>query len=90
MRDTLFFAYEYTQRAVRDRKHKLVEYNIKGKRTTNLFDLESDPLELKNLAKDRKHQDTVKKLRKELIRYRDEWDDMKSPFGEIFWKEYDE
>lgn len=50
LRDSQFFAYRNIQRAVRTRRHKLILCNIAGTRTTQLFDLENDPLETRNLA----------------------------------------
>jgi arylsulfatase A-like enzyme len=35
---------------VRDAHYKLIEYNVNGKRTTQLFDLLTDPWEKNNLS----------------------------------------
>ena len=35
---------------VKDDRYKLIEYVVDGRRTTQLFDLERDPLECRNLA----------------------------------------
>jgi len=43
-------AYRDLQRAVRSGQHKLIEYNVAGARTTQLFDLVADPWEMNNLA----------------------------------------
>ncbi len=43
IRETLFFAYKDVHRGVRDERYKLIEYSVKGKRTTQLFDLQTDP-----------------------------------------------
>ena len=48
VRDTLFTAYEDLQRAVRDRRWKLIRYPRLDH--TQLFDLRRDPLELRNRA----------------------------------------
>jgi len=83
LRDTLFFAYKNIHRGVRDKRYKLIEYNVKGKRTTQLFDLESDPWELNNLAGDPAYSAHLKRLRKELLRWKKEVDD-----NSKFWQGY--
>ena len=82
VRDTLHFAYRDFQRAVRDERFKLIEYVVDGKRTTQLFDLSEDPWETCNLAEIGSHADVTTRLRKELLRWRDEYDD----WGERFWE----
>ncbi len=80
-RDTLFFAYKDIQRGVRDEHYKFIEYLVKGKRTRQLFDLQADPWELKNLADDTKYAKTVKRLGNELRRWKEALGD-KSKFWE--------
>jgi arylsulfatase A-like enzyme len=67
VRDGLFFAYRAQQRAYRDARYKLIEYDVKGERTTQLFDLAEDPGEKKNLAERAEHAPTLARLRKALI-----------------------
>lgn len=50
VRDWLFCAYRDCQRMVRDDRWKLIEYETKGIRNTQLFDLAADPDETHNLA----------------------------------------
>jgi arylsulfatase A-like enzyme len=69
-RDSLFFAYRDLQRAVRIDEHKLIEYYVKGKRTTQLFDLEKDPWEKTNLAGEPDHTQTLQQMRNELARWK--------------------
>jgi arylsulfatase A-like enzyme len=88
VRDTLFAAYRQYQRMVKDDRFKLIEYVVNDRRTTQLFDLENDPLEMDNLADDVSHIDTVSKLRNVLFQYRDEWDDAKSEWGKAFWERF--
>jgi len=52
VRDFVIGAYKSYQRSVRDSRWKLIEYRVRGERTTQLFDLQNDPHELKNLADD--------------------------------------
>ncbi|MDP6490419.1 MAG: sulfatase-like hydrolase/transferase [Kiritimatiellia bacterium] len=89
LRDTLYFAYTGCQRAVKDHRHKLIEYAVEGRdRQTQLFDLVNDPWELTNLADNPNHADTIDRLRKELFRLRDEWDDQTHELGQTFWSRY--
>lgn len=50
VRDAVFFAYKNFQRGVRSGRWKLIEYNVNGVRTTQLFDLLNDPWETANLS----------------------------------------
>ncbi len=89
-RDILYFAYTDTQRAVKDRRFKLVEHVVGGKRTmTQLFDLLDDPWELTNLATDPAYAGKLAELRADLFRLRDEWDDRASEWGQRFWTAYE-
>ena len=86
IRDSLHFAYRGVQRGVRVGQHKLIEYVVNGKRTTQLFDLEIDPHETTNLATRPGHSETVASLRKELERWRTELGDGQEP-GNQFWRD---
>ncbi|MCK9254095.1 MAG: sulfatase-like hydrolase/transferase [Clostridiales bacterium] len=85
VRETLYFAYTDLVRSVKDDRYKLVEY-VGQTRQTQLFDLLEDPYEQNNLAGQENHADTVDRLRRELIRCRDEWDDRQHPLGQAFWE----
>jgi len=83
IRNTLFFAYKDIQRGVRGERYKLIEYKVKEKRTTQLFDLELDPWEINNLADKPGYAIHLKRLRNELLRWKDKLgDDSK------FWQGY--
>jgi len=69
-RETLFFAYKDLQRAVRDRRYKLIEYTVAGRRTTQLFDLQADPWELRNLAESPEHKQHLERLRGRLLQWK--------------------
>jgi arylsulfatase A-like enzyme len=84
IRKSLFFAYKDFQRGVREGRHKLIEYVVDGKRTTQLFDLQTDPREINNLADKPNYRKILQHLRKELLRWKDELDDKSS-----FWKHFD-
>ena len=63
------------QRAVRDEQFKLVEYSVKGARTTQLFDLRVDPLERHTLADEPAHAAQLSRLRAALEDWRKRLDD---------------
>lgn len=65
-RDGLLFAYKNVQRGYRDERFKLIEYDVNGTRTTQLFDLRDDPHETKDLSTDPAHAETLARLRKQM------------------------
>ena len=60
VRNELFFAYRDVQRAWRDDRWKLIRYPQVN--MTQLFDLQADPDEMKNLAEDAAHQPRVEQM----------------------------
>ena len=82
--ETLAFAYRDIQRAVQDTDYKLIEYVVDGKQTTQLFDRRTDPLELHNLANDPVFSTHIDRLRKTLLKWKDNLDD----WGDAFWEHY--
>ncbi len=60
VRDSLFTAYKKVQRAVRDERCKLIRYPQINR--TQLFDLENDPHETKNVADDPVHAAKVREM----------------------------
>ncbi len=60
IRSELFFAYRDVQRAWRDDRWKLIRYPQVN--VTQLFDLQADPDEMKNLAEDPAHRPRVEQL----------------------------
>lgn len=68
VRDTLFLAFENSQRAVRDARFKLVRYPHLD--LEQLFDLQADPHELRDLRADPEHSATAAHLHGELGRWR--------------------
>lgn len=93
-REHLYFAFMSWQRSVFDGHHKLIEYCVKGTRTTQLFDLRKDPHELINLANEGDSADVLARLRKLLEAESKRLNDgnTKYPFtdkqGKDFWKTY--
>jgi arylsulfatase A-like enzyme len=67
VRDTLFLAYRDVQRAVRDSRWKMIRYPQVN--VTQLFDLESDPDEIANLAEQPQHAERIKSLTAEMDRW---------------------
>jgi arylsulfatase A-like enzyme len=62
-RDTVIGAYRHVQRAIRDERWKLILYCVNGVKTTQLFDLQVDPLELKNLAGASEHAARIAEMK---------------------------
>ena len=75
IRDSVFLAYRHFQRGVRTDRWKLILYNVNGKQTTQLFDLQTDPWELKNLAPDPGQASRVGQLRNLLRDWQKRTDD---------------
>ena len=92
IRDHLYFAFMSWQRSIRDKQYKLIEYCVKNKRYTQLFDLSVDPLELRNLAGDAKYADKLADLRAILKKERVLLNDGNTKYkfadkqGKTFWK----
>ncbi len=63
-RSELFFSYMDCQRGIRDQRYKLLRYpKVK---VTQLFDLQSDPAEMKNLVDDPEQKERVESMMKRL------------------------
>ncbi len=75
VRDSVFGAYRNVQRMVREERFKLIEYFVRGKKTTQLFDLASDPWETTNLSSDNRYAETISRLRGELRQWQKKVDD---------------
>jgi arylsulfatase A-like enzyme len=94
LRDSLYFAHMLTQRGLRDARFKLIEYAVPDKQTgridrrTQLFHLINDPLEKNNLAGDPRHSGEFARLRKLMLRWRDQLDDTPQK-GSVFWRNYE-
>jgi arylsulfatase A-like enzyme len=62
--DSVYGAYRNLQRMVRTEKYKLIRYPHNGE--VQLFDIQNDPWETKDLAEDPRYADIIKKLDKKL------------------------
>lgn len=94
-RSHLYFAFMSWQRSVRDQRYKLIEYCVGKERHTQLFDLQSDPEETRDLAANAAHADTLAWLGKLLQDDRVRLNDGNTPFpfsdklGKEFWSAYE-
>lgn len=61
--DTIFGSYFTMQKMVKDKRFKLIEYDVNGEKNTQLFDLKNDKDEINNLAKDSKFAKKIEELR---------------------------
>ena len=61
-REALYFSYKHYQRALRTKRWKLILYNVRGKKHTQLFDMENDPWEMNNLAEDPSQADRIRQM----------------------------
>ncbi|MEX2682147.1 MAG: sulfatase-like hydrolase/transferase [Candidatus Sigynarchaeota archaeon] len=86
-REYMFYAHRGFTHSVKDRKYKLIETVLGGKHAkTQLFDIDTDPWETQDLAGDPHQSGTIRRLREQLARYRDEWDELDTPWGIEFWR----
>ncbi|MGL1891397.1 MAG: sulfatase-like hydrolase/transferase [Spirochaetaceae bacterium] len=89
VRDDLYLVYSRYQRGVKTKQYKLIEYVLRGKHLkTQLFDLQNDPLEIKNLASNPEYRDVIKTLRDKMVKNRDEWDETKTHWGKFWWEAF--
>jgi arylsulfatase A-like enzyme len=75
VRDWLLCGYRDCQRMIRDDRWKLLEYDANGVRNTQLFDLRSDPDEMRNLAGEAAYAQERARLARLLVEARREFGD---------------
>ncbi len=75
VRDTLFGAYKACQRMVRDERWKLIKYNANGVKNVQLFDLQNDPHEIRNLADNPRYADQRARMERLLAEARKQFGD---------------
>jgi arylsulfatase A-like enzyme len=75
VRDSVYAAYRDFQRMVCDGRYKLIKYRVKGKQSMQLFDLQADPWETRNLADDPAQADRIKALTELLHKWQEETGD---------------
>ena len=71
--DAMFSYYRGFQRAVRTREHKLIVYPVAGK--TQLFDLQKDPWEIRNVADEPRYRSVRASLLERLHRFQHDLED---------------
>jgi hypothetical protein len=82
-RESLFLAYTQLHRGIRTVDDwKLITYNVRGKETTQLFNLREDPWEMNNLADDPSYEEKsaalITRLKKQMRQY-DDFCDLDKP-----------
>ena len=87
VRDELFLAYKDKIRGIKNNKYKLLIYKYKTQKTVQLFDIENDPYEIKNLAGLEEYEDIQKELMDKTKAYADDWGDIELETGVRFWKD---
>ena len=70
LRESIYCAYKGIQRMVRDERYKLIKYHVKGVTTVQLFDLEDDPHEMRDLSKDPAYRGKIESLETKLADWR--------------------
>mgnify|MGYP005837978179 FL=1 len=80
VRDAVYAAYRDWQRAVREKRWKLIRYRVGEERHTQLFDLAEDPWELHNLADRAEYQAERTRLEERLNALQKEWGDPAADF----------
>ena len=88
VRESLYFAYVSSMRAVKNSTHKLIEYAPRGDRNTQLFNHEDDPWELHNLVGEAGSDEIVDAMRQDMFRYRDDWESGHTERSARFWERY--
>ena len=83
-RNYLYFVYKEFQRAVQKDGWKLIEYNVDGNRYTQLFNLEKDPMETRDLSDEASQIERLKDLRSLMLNAKVEYGDNVAPFNS-FW-----
>ncbi|MGB9688467.1 sulfatase-like hydrolase/transferase [Thermogutta sp.] len=75
VRDAVFGAYRMFQRSVRTERYKYITYHVKDEFHEQLFDIQNDPWETKNLANDSAYQGVKSQLKERLFQLQKELDD---------------
>lgn len=90
-RDELYLIFDEFIRGVKDENYKLIEYRNGDKKEdkwTFLYNIKTDPWETVNLAYKEEYKEKVKQMRSRILKYRDEWEEQKHPWGISFWKRF--
>jgi arylsulfatase A-like enzyme len=88
IREQAYFGYLHLQRALREDRFKLIEYNVEGTRHTQLFDLANDPKETKDLSSDPAFAEELRRMQTEIVQASKTYHDTQPEYGVPFWKGY--
>lgn len=88
-RDELYFGFGVQMRAAKTRSHKLMLSTHREQNWVQLFDLELDPDEIRNIAGLPEIALIQTDLTTRLMRLRDEWGDRETEWGEAFWRRFE-
>jgi arylsulfatase A-like enzyme len=88
-RHDIYYAFQARIRGVADGKYKLIEYRTENLKLTQLFDLENDPYETRNLFDCEGYEHITDRLRERMLDYRDEWEEQNHIYGQQFWTQWD-
>ncbi len=88
-RPDIYYAFQARIRGVADGKYKLIEYRTENLKLTQLFDLENDPYETRNLFDCEGYEHITERLRARMLEYRDEWGEQNHIYGQQFWEQWD-
>ncbi len=84
-RRALYFGYAELIRSVKDERFKLIEYRNFAHRH-QLFDLENDPWETRDLIDDPAYQGQVERLLRLREEFRAQWEDSGHPMSRAYWE----
>ena len=86
-RDALVLGYSSIQRALVWNDFKYIIYRVKGKKTTQLFNLKNDPFEMTNLAENPKYKNMTDKYHGKLASMMKDNGDFCDINTEFWWKD---
>ena len=87
-REELYLVFQARIRGIISGKYKLLEYRSEQLKRTQLFDLEDDPWETRNLAGTAGTAELIAHLRERMAHYRDLWREEDNKFGRLYWQQY--
>jgi hypothetical protein len=87
-RPDIYYAFQARIRGVADGRYKLIEYRTEDLKLSQLFDLENDPWECRNLFGHDGYAEIVSRLRQRMEEYREEWGEEEHLYGRQFWQQW--
>ena len=89
VRGSLYFGLTDLLRSIKDDRHKLILTAYEGENHAQLFDLDEDPWEMRDLSGSPEWGGKIDELFDRLCASRDDWDDLDSGFGQRFWSNFE-